>query len=278
MHILFDIGGSKMRVAGTNNLREFSGEPQVVDTPTEFDDGIALLKKLILDTANGEDIEEIAGCASGPFDQKAGVLMGGPNLPQWIGRPLRNELEKACGAEVRIENDAALVGLGEMHFGAGEKTGVAAYLTVSTGVGGARFVDGMIDQSASGFEPGHQIVDADKTLCPDCEDGTLEALIGGAATERRMGKKPYAIKEQSFWDYYAKILAYGLNNTIVYWSPNVVVLGGSMIIGDPAISVSQVEKYVREMTHIFPTIPDIRQATLGHFGGLYGAMALLGQR
>jgi glucokinase len=51
-------------------------------------------------------------------------------------------------------------GLGEAVFGAGKGREIVVYMTISTGVGGARIVGGKIDASAMGFEPGHQIIDA----------------------------------------------------------------------------------------------------------------------
>ena len=73
----------------------------------------------------------------------------------------------------------------------------------------------------------------------------------------------------------AKWLAYGLNNTIVHWSPDVVVLGGSMITGNPAISLKSIQRHVSKILTIFPTPPIIVKATLQDVGGLHGALSLL---
>ena len=254
MYILFDIGGTKMRVAGSRDCKEFVSEPVIVDTPKDFEEGMKVLKQTIVDISNGEDIEMMGGGVAGPFNQETGCLVGGPNLNDWIDKPFASNLKDEFNVPVHVENDTANVGLGEMHYGAGSKEGVGVYITVSTGVGGARFVDGYIDAAAVGFEPGHEIIDPDKSMCPDCENGELESYIGGAATEKRLGVKPYEITDPVFWDTYAKYLAYGLNNTIVHWSPNVVVLGGSMIVGDPAISVEKTKEYLKEVLTIFPEL------------------------
>ncbi|NQV93312.1 ROK family protein [Candidatus Kaiserbacteria bacterium] len=277
MYILFDIGGTKMRIAGSRDCKGFVDEPIVVDTPADFKKGMKLLEETISTISNGEEIEIIGGGISGPFNQETGSLVGGPNLNDWIGKPFRQELEDMFNASVFVENDTAVVGLGEMHHGAGAKEDIGVYMTISTGVGGARFIDGHIDASTIGFEPGHEVIDPDKSMCPDCESGELESYIGGAATEKRMGMKPYEITEPGFWDTYAKYLAYGLNNMIVHWSPKVVVLGGSMIVGDPAIPVERTIQYLKDMLTIFPELPEIKKAELGALGGLYGAMVLISQ-
>jgi glucokinase len=278
MYILFDIGGTKMRIAGTRDLKTFSEEPIVLDTPALFNEGSVLLKKRIAAITLGEPVEAIAGGVAGAFDQLTQMIVGAPNLTNWVGKPLVQELSSEYPVPIYIQNDTAFVGLGEMHIGAGEKTGIGAYITVSTGIGGTRFIDGAIDRSTIGFEPGQQIIDIDTTLYPGENKKTLESLISGASTEERTGKKPYDILEQEFWDEYARILAYGLYNTIVHWSPKVVVLGGSMVVGDPAISVTKVAEELAQILKIFPEPPEIRKASLGELGGLYGAMVYIKQQ
>ncbi|MCR4330874.1 MAG: ROK family protein [Patescibacteria group bacterium] len=277
MYILFDIGGTKMRIALSRDEKSFN-DPVIVDTPQKFEDGISLFRETVSALVGGERILAMAGGIAGVFDKKKGMLSNSPNLPDWIGKPLREELEKACDTKVFIENDSALVGLGEALVGSGGGFNVVAYITVSTGVGGARIIEGKIDEAVIGFEPGHQIIDPDNTLCPECEGNDLESYVSGVAVGKRYGMKPYEIKEETLWEEtLPKFLAYGLNNTVVHWSPDVVVLGGSMIVGDPAISVEATERYLKEIMHIFPNIPVIKKATLGAEGGLHGALAYLKQ-
>src|SRR5690606_20277112 len=125
-----------------------------------------------------------------------------------------------------------------------------------------------------GFEPGHQIVDIDGTLMPEASGIYLGNLISGKAIEKRTGKKPAEITDPAFWEEMARILAYGLNNTIVHWSPDVVVLGGSMM-NKVGIPVESVEKYLREIMVIYPELPPVKKSTLGDLGGLYGGLAYL---
>ena len=277
MYILFDIGGTKMRLALSRDGKSFC-DPTIVDTPQKFEDGMALFRETFLALAGKERVLAMAGGIAGVFDKRKGMLSNAPNLPDWVGKPLRDELGKVCGAEVFIENDSALVGLGEALALAGNEQDIVVYITVSTGVGGARIVGRKIDEAAIGFEPGHQIIDPDNTLCPECEGNDLESYVSGRAVGKRYGMKPYEVKEEALWkETLPKFLAYGLNDTIVHWSPDVVILGGSMIVGDPAISIEATEHYLKELMHIFPNLPPIKKAKLGAEGGLYGALAYLKQ-
>lgn len=270
MYILFDIGGTKMRVVSADR-KKFLAEPVVVNTPKDFDEGIETLKNIIKNLTGDAPIEAIVGGIAGPLDQEKTMLVKSPNLGGWVGRDIKKALTESFNVPVSIENDAALVGLGEANYGAGQGNSVVVYLTISTGVGGVRIVNGNIDESAHGFEPGHQIIDPDNTLCPQCEGNDLEAYISGTAVEKRFGKKPYEIHDGVIWDELAKFLAYGLNNTIMHWSPDIIVLGGSMM-KEVGIPIPAVKKHLVETLKIFPQIPKIEKAELADFGGLYGAL------
>ena len=221
MYILFDIGGTKMRVVAADR-EKFLGNPIVVSTPKDFGEGIDTLKRVIDNIAQeladqNRSVTAIVGGIAGPLNTEQTMLVKSPNLGGWVGHDIKNTLHESYKVPVEIENDAALVGLGEAHFGAGRGESIVAYITVSTGVGGVRVINGKIDRSSLGFEPGHQIIDPDNSLCPTCEGNDLEAYVSGTAVEKRFGMKPYEIHDDAVWDELAKCRAYGLNNTIVHW-------------------------------------------------------------
>ncbi len=265
--ILFDIGGSKMRLAFSKDGISFE-QPEIIETPQDYNVGVAKFVETAKKVAGNEKIDMVVGGIAGPFDEKKRSLVGSPNLQGWIGRPLKADIERELGVNIYIENDAAMVGLGETVFGAGRGNRIVAYITVSTGVGGARLVDGKVDEKLIGFEPGHQLLNIEK-------NETLQQLIGGRELENRLGKKPREITDPSFWDDYAKKLAFGLCNVCIFWSPDCIVLGGSMITGDPAISVDKTREYLKETLKIFPEIPILKKSELNDVGGLYGALAFM---
>ncbi|MCH8244762.1 ROK family protein [Patescibacteria group bacterium] len=275
MYLLFDIGGTKTRLAFSKDGKKFA-DSVTVQTPQKFEEGISVFANTIQELTKGEKIEKAAGAISGPLDKEHSMVINAPNLKGWNNKPLQKELEKILSAPVVLENDAALVGLGEAVYGAGKGYDIVAYITVSTGVGGARIVSGKIDASSMGFEPGHQFIDAGAGLCPSCEEPkALESYVSGSGVKAQYDKEPYEIDDPAVFEKLAEMLAYGLNNTIVHWSPDVVVLGESMITGDPAISLKSIQKHVSKILTIFPTPPIIVKATLEDVGGLHGALSLL---
>jgi len=72
----------------------------------------------------------------------------------------------------------------------------------------------------------------------------------------------------------AKTLAYGLNNIMVMWSPDIIILGGSMM-KEIGIPVEAVRRHLTDINKVFPNIPEIEKTDFGDFVGLYGAMALV---
>ncbi len=289
MYILFDIGGTNMRVALSRDGETFE-EPKKISTPADFDAGILAFKNLINEVTGGAPLIAAGGgiagkllCMHGKGEIHANVcntLLISPHLAGWNGKPIESALEDVLGCPVFIQNDAAIVGLGEAVYGAGKGYDIVAYVTISTGVGGARIVNQEIDTSSMGFEPGHQIVDAGGALGERSVGGRgadFEGLVSGTAISERYGKKPYEITDEAFWDEMARLASYGLANTIVHWSPDALVIGGSMMnkIGIP---IDRIAVYLKGNLPIYPELPAILHSALGDNGGLWGALAFVKQK
>lgn len=235
-------------------------QTKIIPTPKDFEEGIAVIKS----ATKGQKITRIAGGVAGPLDKEKTMLIKSPHIGGWVGKPLKQRLTEIFEAQVLLENDTALVALGEATTGAGVGKNIVAYLGIGTGVGGARIVNGSIDQNALGFEPGHQTVVIDGNPCHCGGKGHLETYVAGG----------YLNKNTADWDQVAKYLAVGLNNTIVHWSPDIVVLGGSVMQSIPII---QVKNYLKENLIIFPQVPDIVLSKLGNEAGLHGGLTILNQ-
>jgi predicted NBD/HSP70 family sugar kinase len=261
MYILLDIGGTKTRIAGSVDLNTFS-EPLILDTPQGYDEAIARI---------GEAASQVSGGIA-LRGAVAGYTRNWHKLPQWKGRDLAKDLQDALHTPVYIENDTALVGLGEAVYGAGKGAPLCVYYTVSTGVNGVRIVEGKIDTARVGFEVGGQYLGTGETL------NTLEELVSGGAVHNRYAMHPRDLgKDNPLWEELARTLAIGIHNSILHWSPDRVVIGGSMM-NDIGIPVPRVAEHVKTLMHKHPTVPEIVHSSLGDIGGLWGGMALLKQR
>lgn len=273
MHILVDIGGTKTRVAGTSDLQAL-GEPQVFATPQKYEEGIAAIAQHAREIAGNSSVDGLAGGVPAMLSRDRRAIIGAAtNIPAWDGKPIADDLERALGAHVMLENDTALVGLGEALFGAGQGAEIMMYLTVSTGVNGARIVGGNIDAAAFGFSVGHQYLE---TVAPL---RNFEQMVAGRAIAQRFGvASPRDLgKEHPVWEDLARAVAFGVHNSIVHWSPDRVVLGGSMF-NDVGIVVDRVQAHLKEITLVTAEMPEIAHAALADMGGLWGALALLQQK
>jgi len=270
MYILFDIGGTQMRLAVSSNLKTF-GQPVIVKTPRNFSAGVKLFNQTALKLSRGQKIKGVAGGIAGVFDKQKTKLLNSPNLKGWVNKPLKQSIQKTFKSPVLIENDADMAGLGEAVYGAGKGDSIVAYLTISTGIGGTRIVDRKIDQNSMGFEPGHQVIEVAGKLAE------LEKAIGGNKIKSRYGKSAGEINDRKIWHDINRALAAGLNNVLVFWSPDVIVLGGGMM-KNKQMKISDVQLHLKKINSIFPKIPPIKKAQLKDLGGLYGTLHYLKQQ
>lgn len=264
VRVVFDIGGTHMRVARAEGVVP-SGSKKAA-TPLAGADGLETLVSLIERVAEGDAIEAIAGGVAGVVD-KEGTILSSPNLLGWNSLAIGAHLTKHFSVPVRVENDASCAALGEALSGAGRGSRIVAHLRLGTGVGGARIVDGTIDAHTYGFEPGHQIVSMES-------GATLESLIGGSALAKKYGVPPQTLSRE-VWDALTPALAAGIWNVITLWSPDVIVLGGSLLGDGTTFQLADVRTAVEKFRQVVPVLPEIRVGTLGDEAGLYGAAALL---
>ena len=268
MYIVSDTGATKMRIAGAHDFDKFD-EPMIFVTPQSYDEALALFVETARSIAGNEPIEKVAIGVPAVLSSDKRSVIRLEHLPQWDGHLFADDLEKNLDAKVFLENDTALVGLGEAVFGAGKDASIVAYITVSTGVNGVRIVDGKIERAALGFEIGGQYLSHEGDLV------TLEELISGSAVEKRYGVQPRELgADTPIWEELARIVAIGIHNTILHWSPETVVLGGSMF-NEIGISIESVKNHLASIMKKIPQLPTIVHSSLHDEGGLYGGLARL---
>lgn len=270
MYIVIDIGATKTRVAGSEDLKSFT-DPAILDTSPMYEDGLRAVVDAARKIAGGEKIEAVAAGVPVVLSRDKRTLLKATNIPLWDNHMFAEDLEMALGTRAILDNDAALVGLGEAAFGAGVGAEIVVYITISTGVNGVRIVNGVIDPSAQGFEIHYQYITLGDTL------EKWGDLISGRAIEKKFGKHPRELgKDNPVWEELARIAAIGVNNSIVHWSPDRVVIGGSMT-NEVGISVDRIRTYVEQNMKAYPKTPEIVHSKLGDLGGLWGGLARLRQ-
>lgn len=266
MRLVADIGGTNMRIAvGDTNGTILRMEKH--DTPSVYAHGIDVLVKTMEELRADAEVDSVVIGVAGVKSEDGRSLSWSPHLAGWVGRDLAGDLEAALALPVALQNDAALGALGEALLGAGAGAPIVAYLAVGTGIGGGRIVDGTLDRSSFGFEVGHQY------LSPG---GEFEELVSGSAIERLEGVSALAFEDRARWRDYAHQFAVGLYNTLLHWSPDRVVLGGSLM-ADDGLHIEEIMEGLHAVNRAIPQLPEIRKAAL-EYPGLVGALVYSGTR
>ncbi len=268
MYVLFDSGGTRTRVATSTDGHTLGEHVEVFESNGLFDVDMCSIASAARKLAGNHRIEGIIGGVAGVLDSSKSSLTHAPHKRHWEGKSIAKALSSEFGAPVRLENDTALVALGEAHFGAGQGHSIVAYLTFSTGVGGARVEGGNLTSHTSSFEPGHQLF-----LHSDLTYSTLEDVASGAQLARRYGSTRAAFANPGVRDSIERAVAIGVHNTLAYWSPDVVVLGGGLVTGTEGhvVNLDAVVAHVQRYSSVV-SIPPIVKASCGQNGGLLGAL------
>ena len=263
-YLIGDIGGTKTRIALSKNLKKID-KILVFETKEKYENFLEFIKRFSL-----LKIKKACFGFAGNFDKKKEKLIYAPNLRNYEGKNLKKDLEKVLKCKVILENDAALAGLGEAYYGAGKKYKVFAYLTFSSGIGGVRIVNYKTDENVFGFEPGHSLFllnqEKNKILILEAE-----SLIGGKNLKDIFSQKLEKIKNKKFWRKITKLYSLFLVNVSLFWSPEVIVVGGGI---GRRLDLKILNKNFQNF-HPLGWKIKILKSKLDDLSGIYGGLVLL---
>jgi len=245
-----DIGGTSLKCGVVNELGDilFSFLVSLKDAKTEAEiiDLMVNAIKQCTDQLN----EPVVGIGIGfpGLIEDDVIIGGGVNLPGFENLPLGKILKELTGHNVAIDNDANLMGLAELMYGAAKDSTDAIFLTIGTGIGGAVMINkGLYSGYKNrGGELGHTVIQHNGIICACGGRGCLEtyasvtALIrfyqtqnpsanenidGKTIVEKYLSGENHAIKTmQHHFDY----LASGIVNFVNVFSPQKVIIGGGI--------------------------------------------------
>ena len=228
-----DLGGTKIEAIALDGARELFRKR--LPTPRgDYEGTLFTVKKLIDEAGEGSVGIGIPGTLS-----RVSGLVKNANSTWLTGRPLKQDLERILGREVRVENDANCFALSEAVDGAGEGAQVVFGVILGTGVGGGVVVNGKVLVGPNGIagEWGHNPLpspserDLPLRSCYCGRAGCIETYLCGPALER-----------DGDLALYAERLARSLAVVINILDPDVVVLGGG---------VSNVEGLYRDIPELW---------------------------
>jgi fructokinase len=239
LRIGVDIGGTKIEALALDPGGREIFRRRIPTPRGDYAATIAAVAGLVKEIGDGTVGIGIPGALS-----RATGLVKNSNSTWLIGRPLKQDLERAIGREVRLENDANCFALSEAVDGAGRGARVVFGVILGTGVGGGIVVDGRVltGPNAIAGEWGHNPLplptDADLPL-PPCycgRFGCIETYLSGpglardhkAVTGESASPEEIVVRNSNTISRYEERLARALATVINLLDPDVIVLGGGM--------------------------------------------------
>ena len=274
MYISIDLGRSTTRIASTLDLKSVF---KIVKFPTEGDLQVQRknMSEALSSVAGNSEIDAVGFGFPGITDKFKETFEKSANYPQIEGLDIKSFFpEKFKNVKILVENDATLGALGEAYFGSGKDKKVVAYLTLSTGVGGARVAKYENEYDLINAEPGHQIIEkSDENPDGSGIKGTFESFCAGSHFRKRYGASPDKTAPPEAWKKYSSYLSVGIINLVSMWNPEIIVLGGGLAIHNFEIFHPFLMEELKRQS--FFTIPEIKKSTMEDDSGIYGGFILL---
>lgn len=205
----------------------------------------------------------------------------------WAGYNILSELKKNIDADIYLDTDVGAAAMGELIFGYDNMYDNLAYITVGTGVGVGIVINKKPISGLMHPEGGHMLVqrhidDVPISACP-FHDCCVEGLIAGGSLEKRYGIKSAQIPNSHIcWDYFASYLGQLVVNTILFASPQKIIIGGGVIMRRKYLLDNTI-KYVDKLLNSYIDVPTLAGESLNEYislpklgdnAGLCGAIAL----
>ncbi len=143
-----DIGGTKCAVTlGLMDGTVVKKERFLTTTVNETVENIIKAAKKLQE---GNEISAIGVSCGGPLNEKTGVILSPPNLPDWDNIPIKQLLEDSLGAPCGVRNDANACAMAEWYFGAGRGCENMVFMTFGTGLGAGLILNGKLYSGTNG--------------------------------------------------------------------------------------------------------------------------------
>ena len=293
-----DIGGTKIAVGLVGQDGRVQARAEMpTDTRAGFQAAMERVAALLASLGAGHGQGALAGIGigcSGPVDPRTGVIGDVGNLPGWRGENPAEWLARRFAVTAALENDADAFALAEHALGAGRGCESLLCVTVGTGIGAGFVVRGQLYRGVDGSHPevGHHMIDAGGPACYCGAPGCWEVLASGTAMAARARQaappgldpaslpdarrvcdlaragEPWA-REQVALE--ARYLGLGLSNLVTMFSPECIVLSGSVMESADLFMPSLHELVLRQCTQVPAARVRIIASPLGRDASLIGA-------
>ena len=302
-----DLGGTRIRAGAVGDDGRILAR---TETLSDARRGSAAVLETLLRTVTElaaplDRLSALGVACAGQIHAETGVVVQAPNLG-WTNVPLADELRRALGVAVVLENDVRAAAWGEFTTSGGRAGDSLIAVFVGTGLGSGAVIDGRLWAGASNAagEVGHSQVVADGLACPCGARGCLERYVSGSGFQQRLREAVAAGRStvlttrtagdaekltapmvyeaavagdalaREVWDDAVHHLTVSLANYVTVVNPRVLVLGGGVIESVPALFDAAAAEIPRLTTILAREVLRIERARLGDWSGVVGVGAL----
>jgi len=291
-----DIGGTKIAVGIVDDTGKVLSRMEAPTDPKRYSDGIELIAHMLRKTTQraGVELSGIGIGSTGPVDPIRGEFGDVDFLPGWRGKSPVKDLTQMFNVRVALENDGDAAALAEAGWGAGRNRSRLIYVTVGTGIGGGIVLEGQLYRGVDDAKPevGHHVVDPAGPECSCGFRGCWESLAAGPAMVAWLAahapagyphlqgitaKKICELAQQGdevalqAVEHEAYYLCLGLANLINLFTPDAIVLSGSVMKSAP-LFLDRIRAVIRRGCRFVPAEKtQLALASLGEDTNLIGA-------
>ena len=238
-----------------------------------------------------QSLAGIGVSATGQIDTHTGTVVGTcGSLPNYIGSPIKAELEAKFGLPVTVANDANCMTLGEVWVGGAKGYTDVIGVTLGTGVGGGILTGGRLLEGARGLggELGHYRTHAlDGVPCTCGATGCWERYAATTALVRAAQEKDPAWKDGraifaaaeagnetvlALLDAWTDEIAQGLAGMVHIFNPQLILIGGGVSAQQKLLIEPIAAKVRASVMPAFAEGLEIRAAQLHNDAGMVGAV------
>lgn len=244
------------------------------------------------------DLEKIIGIGvamHGVVEVETGTSLYAPNLGL-TNIPIKEELEQEFELEVKVENDARAMALGESWFGNHGELDSMLAVNLGRGVGAGLVINGKLYHGAQDIagEVGHMTIDINGEICECGNRGCLQTFATGPAVIKQAekilkevkqipitGEQVYEMALAGNQDFVkiledtGAIIGIGLTNLIHIINPSKIVVGGGVTKSGKFILPAVHESIEQRALTPRAKQTEVTLSELGDDATIIGAIALL---
>lgn len=257
---------------------------------------------------NNFNLLHVGICISGLVDKNKGISISFPRLDDWSDVPLKKFVENECGINTSIINHIYAINLAENIYGEHKNYKNLFYFHIGPGLGAGIKINGEIykSQEVTEGEFGHTTAIENGPICYCGNYGCLESIASDTALVKQVmqaerlkvdsslfhgRKSSEEITAQEIFraaetdrlaanicEEAGKYIGTGMANLINIFSPQAIIIGGSMAVPDSVFIKSTINTLNKRVLIRLTKNLKIHFSSFGNKSGIKGAIAFALER